>query len=102
MKSETALQMTVERRRAASATLSTFGAGMAGLGIGILAAGRLGSLAWPILLFGVAVHLVGMVGVRRAASAAGYEPAAWERVAYWLCWAAILGLGLIVLWRVLQ
>ena len=101
MRSETSHDVTMERRRAASATLSTFGAGVAGLGIGILAAGHLGSLAWPILVCGVAVHLVGMVGVRRAASATGYEPAIWEKIAYWLCWTAILGLGLIVLWRVL-
>ena len=102
MRSETALQIRVERQRAASATLSTFGAGMAGLGIGILAAGPLGSLAWPILVCGVAVHLVGMVGARRVATAVGYEPAIWEKVAYWLCWIVILGLGVIVLWRVFQ
>jgi hypothetical protein len=94
--------VTLERRRAALATLSTVGAAMAGVGVGILASAALSSLAWPILAVGIAIHLFGMVGTRRVVSSTGYQPAKWEQAAYWLCWAAILLVGLFVLWRVLQ
>lgn len=93
---ETAL---TERSLNAATLLSTVGAGVAGIGLGIFVAGFLRSVAIPILVIGLAAHLVGMAGRRRIQSAQLYRPAAWEQWAYWGCWAAIAGLALIVAFR---
>lgn len=78
-----------ERVRAALTTLSTVGVAVAGAGIGALLASTLSPVAWWIIAVGLASHLVGMVGVRRVLSSSGYSPPGWQRLAYWLCWAAI-------------
>lgn len=88
-----------ERSLNAAILLSTIGAGVAGIGLGVLGAGFLMSVAIPILVIGLAAHLVGMAGRRRIQSAQLYRPAAWEQWAYWGCWAAIAGLTLIVAFR---
>jgi hypothetical protein len=78
-----------DRALNASVLLSTIGAGVAGIGIGVLAAGFLAVAGVPILAVGLAAHLVGMIGQRRVQSAQLYRPVLWEQLAYWGCWAAI-------------
>lgn len=79
--------------------LSTVGAGTAGVGIGVLAADYLAEAGAVILAVGLATHLVGMVGRRRAQAAQLYRPVPWEQWAYWGCWAAIAGLAAFVFFR---
>ena len=95
-------QSVPERQRAALATLSTGGAAIAGAGVGILVSAPLAELAWPALGLGLVVHVFGMVGSRRAMSAAGYAPARWQQAAYWLCWLVVLLLILLFVWRLLD
>ena len=78
-----------ERIRSGLTTLSTVGAAVAGAGVGALLTSALTPVAWWIVAAGLISHLVGMVGVRRLLSSAGYRPSSWQHVAYWLCWAAI-------------
>ena len=80
----------------ASLLLSTVGAGVAGIGIGVFADGRLENAGVPILVIGLAAHVVGMVARRRIQSAQLYRPVLWEQIAYWGCWAAIVGVFLFV------
>jgi len=70
-------------------TLSALGAGVAGVGLGVLLASSLERAAWPILIGGLAIHLFGMAGRHRAQIQGGQPPTRWETVAYWLCWIAI-------------
>lgn len=84
---------------ASAVLLSTVGAGIAGVGIGLLAADYLAEAGAVILAVGLVAHLVGMVGRRRAQAAQFYRPAPWEQWAYWGCWAAIVGLATFVLFR---
>lgn len=78
-----------ERHQNAATLLSTVGAGVAGLGGGILLSVSLSSLGWWLLGLGAAVHFAGMLGRRRLQDRRGYSPAGWERAGYWLCWAAL-------------
>ena len=77
--------------------LSTVGAGVAGIGLGVVLAGAINRLGVPLLVIGLVAHLVGMVGNWRIEMAGDYHPAAWERLAYWGCWLLIF---LLLLWLV--
>ena len=85
------------RSEAALNTLSALGAGVAGVGLGALIASPLAPIAWPIMIGGLAIHLFGMVGRRRAQIKAGQPPTRWETAAYWLCWIAIGVMAVILL-----
>jgi hypothetical protein len=87
----------VERIRSALTTLSTVGAAVAGAGVGALLSSALAPVAWGFVAVGVISHLLGMVGVRRLLSSAGYQIPAWQRFGYWLCWAAIGAIALYAL-----
>jgi len=78
-----------ERPQNAANLLSTVGAGVAGLGGGILLSAALDRLGWWLLGLGAAVHFAAMLGKRRLQDRRGYSPAAWEQAGYWLCWAAL-------------
>ena len=91
-----------ERARAALGSLSTFGAAIAGLGLGALIAPSLSPVAGVVILVGVIAHLCGMVGLRRNLFAAGYYPPLWQRFAYWLCWGLIVMVLVYVVWLVVR
>ena len=86
-----------ERARSALTTLSTVGAAIAGAGVGALLASAVAPIAWWVVGVGLTSHLVGMVGVRRLLLSGGYQVPAWQRVAYWLCWAAVAAVTLYAL-----
>lgn len=88
-----------ERLRARLTTLSTVGAAVAGAGIGTVLAPTLTPVVWWIIVLGVTSHLLGMVGVRRLLSSAGYRPPLWQHMAYWLCWA---GIGIIAVYAAVE
>lgn len=84
-------------RAKAMDTLSTVGAGVAGIGLGALLAEALQVTAPALLVVGLAAHLVSMMGRRRLDVV---RPAAWwETVLYWGCWALIAALGAWLVWR---
>ena len=79
----------VDQKRNAALMLSVTGAAVAGIGAGALLGDALRPIAAAILIVGIAAHLVGMIGNRRAQSSMGYQFKWWEVGAYWLCWALI-------------
>ncbi len=85
-----------ERHQNAATLLSTVGAAVAGFGGGILLSASLNAFGWWLLGLGAAVHFAGMLGKRRLQARRDYSPAAWERAAYWLCWAALGVLAVFV------
>jgi hypothetical protein len=82
-----------ERRRRAFGMLSSIGAALAGLGAGALLGSLLASLAVPTLAVGLAVHLLGMVGMRHRLAETSYAPSRLEQIGYWTCWVLIVGLA---------
>lgn len=85
-----------ERQRNAALLLSTIGAAVAGAGAGALLSELVQPVAVLVLLVGIVAHLVGMVGSRRIQRQTGYRASRWEMAAYWLCWALILLLLVVV------
>jgi hypothetical protein len=82
----------MERRRARLSLVSTLGAALAGGGLGVLLAVPLAAIAWPAVVIGLAVHVVGMWATQRVLSSKGYQPSRGETAGYWLCWVLIVGL----------
>ena len=77
-------------------TTSTFGAGILGGGIALLAADLLRSSAILFLLIGLAMHAWGMFDKHRLESATAIARVWWAEALYWGCWAALVALGVHV------
>lgn len=84
------------RREAIETGRSAFGAGFAGLGVGLVLGVRSAAFGWPILLAGILAHGLGMVHLHRRRQGRGDEQPAWLAYAYWACWAVLaLAIGLV-------
>ena len=77
----------------AATLLSSLGAGVAGIGLGAFSASPLAGIALPILIVGLAAHLIGIAAARRHRAVKGYRPLPWEQALYWGCRAAIAGVA---------
>jgi hypothetical protein len=75
------------------------GAGILGIGIGALAAARLGTAAVPVLLAGCFTLAWSMVQKQRVEVLSTGAPALWERALYWACWVAIATVAAIAIWK---
>lgn len=90
------------RREAIETTLSAFGAGFAGLGVGLVLGIKSPVFGWPILLAGIAAHSVGMVYLHRRRQGHGDEQPPWLGYAYWACWLFLVMIVGLVLWLALR
>lgn len=88
----------VQRLKVAEVT-SSLGAGVLGVGIGVLLAGYFAGLGLPILILGLVMHAWGM-RTKHALEAGAPQPA-WSAALYWVCWIALAGLALYVVARAL-
>jgi len=77
---------------------SAVGAGVLGLGIGVLAAMTLRGLGVPLLAAGLALHAWGMTDKHRMERGAG-RAVWWSTVTYWVCWVALAGIAAYAVWR---
>lgn len=84
------------RSESAANLLSTVGAGVAGLGGGIVLAEQLASFGWWLLGVGAFVHFSAMIGKHRLERRSGYRPTRWEGAAYWLCWLLLAAVAVVV------
>ncbi|ANY83954.1 hypothetical protein BB934_37400 (plasmid) [Microvirga ossetica] len=73
------------RRRLAELT-SGVGAIVLGIGLGMLAADRIGRFGIPLLLVGAAAHTWGMFDKHRLGHQADAPNVWWELFVYWACW----------------
>lgn len=91
----------MSRARTKAAELASgLGAMVLGAGLALLAPRQLESLAWLLLFVGLVVHGVGMSLKYRFDTAQG-EPLWWERGLFWLCWACLAALGVVLVVRLL-
>lgn len=77
---------------------STSGAGVLGIGIGVITSTYLRDLGLPLLAVGLLLHAWGMTDKHRLETAAGNIRSWWATMLYWICWALLLAMaGYIVL-----
>jgi hypothetical protein len=76
--------------------LSSTGALALGVGLGVLLSSYVGRAAVPILVAGIASHGWGMFQKHRLERSEDYAPARWETALYWVCWAALALLLLLI------
>jgi hypothetical protein len=80
---------------------SGIGAVVLGVGLGVLAADRLGHVGLPLLLVGLGVHGRGMYDKHHLERRANAEDVWWEPVAYWTCWVLLGAIALGIIGRLL-
>lgn len=76
--------------------LSSTGALVLGAGLGAALSTYIGSVAIPLLVAGIASHGWGMLQKHRLEAMEDYAPARWEMPLYWICWAALAVLLLLI------
>ena len=75
--------------------VSSLGAGVLGVGLGLVLSRYLAGFAVPLLLIGIALHGWGMYDKRRLERGV-VARTAWVEALYWLCWALLAGLVVVV------
>lgn len=90
------------RRETVETTLSAFGAGFVGLGVGLVLGIKSAAFGWPILLGGILAHALGMVYLHRRRQGHGDEQPKWLEVAYWACWIVLVLIIGLVTWLALR
>ena len=81
--------------------LSTVGALVLGVGIGVIAASTLSTVAFPLLLVGIVSHGWGMLQKHRLQTLGEGVAAWWDTALYWVCWLAMGTLLVAVAWTAL-
>ena len=72
---------------------------MLGIGFGALASSALGRLAVAALLVGCVTVVWALVEKQRLEIGRSLPPATWEMALSWGSWAAIAGVGALILWN---
>jgi len=90
----------VTARRLRLAELSSgVGAGVLGLGLGVLTATYLEGLGLLILIAGLLLHAWGMTDKHRLEVKEGAPLVWWSTLFYWICWGVLLALAAYVVVR---
>ncbi len=89
-----------KRLRLAELT-SGLGAGVLGLGIGVLIAGFLRGLGLPILIAALLLHTWGMADKHRLEAEQAASNVWWSTFLYWICWVFLGALAVYVVARAL-
>ena len=82
--------------------LSTIGAGVLGVGLGLLLPKDVVAYGLPLLVLGTLCHLVGMWRKHYLERALSVPMPVWQSVLYWGCWLALLLLLASILWGAIQ
>jgi hypothetical protein len=88
-----------DRRKArlkSAELLSSTGALALGIGLGAALSSYIRRAAIPVLVVGIASHRWGMLQKHRIEAKEDYAPARWEMGLYWICWAALPVLLLLI------
>jgi hypothetical protein len=79
---------------------SGVGAAVLGVGVGSYFADTLQQLSLPILLLGLLMHGWGMMDKNHIESTTGLRSPWWAAALYWLCLVSLIGLGGLLIFRV--
>lgn len=86
------------RRETIETSLSAFGAGFLGLGVGLVLGVQALVLGWTLLSVGLGAHALGMVFLHRRRQGLGDAQPRWLEAAYWVCWIVLFAVIGLVLW----
>ena len=75
---------------------SGLGAGVLGVGVGVLFASTLRTIALPMLVIGLAMHAWGMADKHRLEAQTAKPTPWWSAAFYWICWIALLAVAVYV------
>ena len=78
---------------------SGVGAGVLGIGLGVLLASYLRVYAVPILALGALLHGWGMWDKHRLQRTLEPRHFWWDALLYWICWLSLIGLALYIVVR---
>jgi hypothetical protein len=87
-----------QRLRLAELT-SSLGAGVLGMGLGVLLASQLRGLGVPVLLLGALLHAWGMTDKHRIEAKSLVPTVWWSTALYWICWGLLGLLAIYVVFR---
>ena len=90
------------RRETIETTMSAFGAGFVGLGVGLILGIEQAVIGWTLLAGGIVAHSLGMVFLHRRRQGHGDQQPRWLEIAYWLCWIVLFVVIGLVLWLALR
>ena len=85
-----------ERRVRFAELMSSVGAGVLGMGIGVLATNYLKKFGLLILGAGLLIHAWGMTEKHRLENRNGAPRVLWSTLLYWICWLVLLVLAVYV------
>ena len=88
------------RRLRLAELTSSLGAGILGLGIGVLAGEYLDGTGLPVLILGLVLHAWGMTDKHRLEASSLVPDVWWSTVLYWICWVLLGALVAYVFLRV--
>ena len=88
-----------DRRLRVAELTSSLGAGVLGVGIGVLLASPRGGLGVPIVVLGLLLHAWGMTDKHRIEAKQGTPRVWWSTLLYWICWGCLAVLAAYVVWR---
>lgn len=80
---------------------SALGAGVLGLGAGVLIANPLRGLGLPLLVVGLALHAWGMTDKHRIEASDQTARIWWSTALYWICWLGLAAVAAYALVRLL-
>lgn len=90
------------RRETVETTLSAFGAGFIGIGVGLVLGLRDAAVGWTLFGVGLVAHALGMLYLHRRRQGHGDEQPRWLEAAYWACWVVLVGVIVLVAWLALR
>ena len=79
--------------------MSSLGAGILGIGIGIFIASYANGLGLPVLVIGFVLHAWGMTEKHRMEKNTAAPAIWWSTALYWICWVGLLGLLAFAIFR---
>ena len=91
-----------DRRLRLAELSSSVGAGVLGVGIGVLASSYLEGLGLPVVAAGLLLHAWGMADKHRLETKRGSPRIWWSTALYWICWAGLAAIASYVAWMRLR
>jgi hypothetical protein len=89
------------QRQKLAGLLSSSGALVLGLGLGLMLPEVVRPFAESVLAVGAVAHAWGMFETHRLERAPHSAPPRWENVLYWVCWLVLVAVAVLIVARLL-
>jgi hypothetical protein len=89
----------IARRVRLAEITSGLGAGILGLGIGVVIAPYLTGLGLLVVAVGLVLHAWGMADKHRLEAKQGIPEVWWSTFFYWVCWVSLAAVTIYIIWQ---